>query len=103
MEYWSAGYEAYLRSQLFKLPADVPYDERWFEVACGVHSLGWGENGFQMFDEWSKTAPNRYDSDAARTLWENLNRRAARELERRITWATIAMKAEEAGWTADEG
>jgi len=37
-----------------------------------------------MFDEWSKTAPNRYDSDAARTLGENLNRHAARELERRI-------------------
>jgi len=64
--------------------------------------LGWGETGFQLFDDWSKTS-HKYDPHAARALWENLNQRAHGDLETRITWATIVMLAEEAGWTAAEG
>ena len=71
---------------LKKIPASLPYTD-WFRVAAALKNSG---VEFEEFDKWSKTDPNKYDSDAARKVWDN----AAADDKREITIGTLHYIAE---------
>jgi hypothetical protein len=91
---WSEVEEARLRSAL----ACIPATERdiWLNMGMGTHWLGWGEKGFQIWDDWSKKDPEKYNErDQART-WGSFDRPCNGQP---ITVATIFHLAKERGWT----
>ena len=45
--------------------------ETWFEIACALHS-GLGTDGWPVFLEWSRTAPQRFNHTDAQKLWSSL-------------------------------
>ena len=47
------------------IPADLPYPD-WFRVAAALKNSG---VGFEVFDQWSQTAPDKYDADKAKQVW----------------------------------
>ncbi|MFM0303198.1 PriCT-2 domain-containing protein [Paraburkholderia sediminicola] len=54
---------------LSAVPADVPRDTWWKIAAALKHEFG--EDGFALFDAWSRTT-ERYDEAAARDTWRSL-------------------------------
>src|SRR5262245_43535156 len=47
-----------VKAALYKISADCSYD-LWFRIARAIFA-GLGEAGFDLFDKWSSTAPNKY-------------------------------------------
>jgi hypothetical protein len=91
---WSAYDEAQLRSAL----AVIPAVERkiWLLVGMAIHHAEWEARGYDIWTEWSKTAPEKYDeADQART-WESFSRPSHNG--RRVTLATVFWMAIERGW-----
>jgi hypothetical protein len=85
--------EARLRSALLSIPArdrDI-----WLFVGMGLHWIGWGQPAFQIWDDWSRTAPEKYDEADQRKTWKSFDRpyRGAKR-----TVATIYAMAKERGW-----
>jgi Primase C terminal 2 (PriCT-2) len=66
---WSEAEEAWIRSMLAYIPA-VLYDD-WLEVGMALHWLGWGERGYQIWCEWSRTVPEKYSESAQHKKWES--------------------------------
>ena len=67
----------------------------WFEMGAAIHSLDWGERGFEIWDDWSQTIPTKYDEIEQRKTWESF----AREYSgRKVTIATLFRRAKNAGW-----
>jgi hypothetical protein len=66
---WSKAEEAQIRSALRCIPAEA-YDD-WLHVGMALNWLGWGERGFQIWCEWSRTAPDKYSEDAQLEKWES--------------------------------
>lgn len=54
---------------LSAIPADLPRDTWWKLAAALKHEFG--DEGFDLFDGWSRTA-DRYDASAARDTWKSL-------------------------------
>jgi Primase C terminal 2 (PriCT-2)/Bifunctional DNA primase/polymerase, N-terminal len=68
---WSPPAEARLRSALRFIPA-VKRDE-WLKAGMALHASGW-PNAFQIWDEWSRTCPEKYHkADQSRT-WKSFGR-----------------------------
>jgi hypothetical protein len=61
-----------------------------------IHWLGWGDRGFQIWDDWSKKAAEKYDERDQRRTWESFDRPYNGQ---RITVATIFSLAKEYGWS----
>ncbi|MCU6498917.1 DUF927 domain-containing protein [Rugamonas sp. A1-17] len=55
---------------LSTIPADVPRDT-WWKVAAALKNE-FGDDGFDLFDEWSSTAAS-YQHSAARSTWRSLD------------------------------
>lgn len=55
---------------LSAIPADVPRDTWWKVAAALKHEFG--DDGFDLFDEWSSTAAS-YQQSAARNTWRSLD------------------------------
>jgi hypothetical protein len=51
------------------IPA-VSYDV-WLKVGMALHWLGWGERGYEIWCEWSRTVPEKYSDNAQRQKWES--------------------------------
>ncbi len=50
----------------------IPADDRALWVRIGMAlKAGLGENGFEVFDRWSQTAPS-YNKEAARAVWKSI-------------------------------
>jgi len=98
---WSTHAEARLRSALKAIPAeDYP---TWIRVGMALHHLEWERNdgtsiGFDIWDEWSATCPEKYACGALERAWQGLNRDSGRM----VTDATIFHMAIERGWTGDD-
>ena len=54
---------------LSAIPADLPRNAWWKLAAALKHEFG--DEGFELFDDWSRTA-ERYDALAARDTWKSL-------------------------------
>jgi putative DNA primase/helicase len=94
---WSAHDEARLRSAL----ATIPAIERsvWFTVGAAIHEARWGALGYEIWREWSQTAPEKYNDDDQVRTWKSFDR--TRDNGQRRTLATVFHLASERGWTGN--
>jgi hypothetical protein len=89
---YSEAEEARLLSALAYIPA---HDRRvWLIVLMAIHGLGWGEKGFQIGDDWSRTCPAKYNETDQRKTWESFDRPYS---GKPITVATIYALAKKYG------
>lgn len=79
------------RELLGYIPASISRDD-WVSVAWAINSALPGNDGFALFDNWSSTAPEKYDPKEARAVW----RRA--EPDGRIQFGTLIRMAQERGY-----
>jgi hypothetical protein len=95
---WSEAEEARLRSALKSIPAkdrDV-----WFKVGGALHDLAngdprWAEPARRLWDEWSRSCPEKFDLARQETTWGSFGREYDGQ---RVTVATIYHWAGKAGW-----
>src|SRR5262249_17397762 len=90
---WSEAEEARLLSALACIPA-IERDV-WLKVGMALHWTGWGEKAYHIWDDWSRTAPDKYDEIDQHTTWASLDRPYAGAP---ITVATIFHMATQHGW-----
>jgi putative DNA primase/helicase len=64
-------------------------------MGFALHSLGWGEKGFEIWTDWSRTCREIYDKADQQKTWESFDRPYDGA---RITAATIFYKARQHGW-----
>ena len=57
-----------VESALAKVSADCGYS-RWIEVGQAIHDWMNGPLGLALWDQWSRTAPDRYEAGACATHW----------------------------------
>jgi putative DNA primase/helicase len=90
---YSEREEARLRSAL----ASIPGDDRdtWRDVGAAIHSLGWGEKGFEIWTDWSRPCAEKYDKADQQKTWKSFDRPYDGA---RISAATIFYKARQHGW-----
>lgn len=68
----------------------------WVRVGFAIYELGWGEQGFRLWDAWSRNWPDCYDPAKQRSDWWSFGRGYAGE---RTTIASIVQIAMHNGWT----
>ena len=85
--------EARLRSALASIPADER--DTWRDMGFALHSLGWGEKGFEIWTDWSRTCPEKYDEADQQKTWESFDHPYDGP---KITAKTIFYKARQNGW-----
>jgi putative DNA primase/helicase len=90
---YSEEEEARLRSALASIPADER--DTWRDMGAALHSLSWGEKGFGIWTDWSRTCPGKYDEADQQQTWESFDRPYSGV---RITAATIFYTARQRGW-----
>ena len=59
-------------SLLSRISSDCSYAD-WFKVACALKHEGYT---YEVFRDWSATAPNRFDEDACERTWTSIGTRA---------------------------
>jgi hypothetical protein len=91
---WSPGAEARTRSGLSVIPS-VNRDI-WLRVGMALHASGW-PNAFDIWNEWSRTCPEKYDEADQKKTWDSLGRRTGQS----ITLGTVFHLAEQHGWSGD--
>jgi hypothetical protein len=94
---WSPAEEARLISALAAIPANQ-YDS-WYQIGMALHGLGWDRSdgtsiGFDIWDQWSQTCPEKYALGACEAKWRSFDRSARGEL----TLGTIYHLAQRSGW-----
>ncbi|MBA2721820.1 MAG: PriCT-2 domain-containing protein [Methylibium sp.] len=82
---------ARVRSALFHLSADCDY-AAWIGLAFAVRDA-LGDGGLALFDEWSQTAPDRYNAQAVHLAWNSDSTPAGG-----IGAGTLFKKALDGGW-----
>jgi putative DNA primase/helicase len=90
---YSAEEEARLRSALASIPADER--DTWRNMGAALHWLGWGEKGFAIWTDWSRTCADKYAETDQEQTWKSFDRRYDGPL---ITTATIFYIARLRGW-----
>ncbi len=77
--------------------AYIPSGERdtWRDVGFALHSLGWGDKGYVIWADWSRSSPEKYDENDQIKTWESFDRPYDGP---RITVATIFYMAAQRGW-----
>ena len=53
---------------LAAIPSDLPYSD-WYRVAAALKNE---DLFFEVFDEWSKTCPEKYDAEACKKTWDSV-------------------------------
>jgi hypothetical protein len=67
----------------------------WWEVGAAIHSLGWGEEGYNLWREWSLSCPEKFNEDDQEKTWKSFDRPYQGQ---RLTIATVYQKAHKRGW-----
>jgi hypothetical protein len=86
--------ERRIRSALARIPAEEWRD--WLNMGMALHSTGWGDLAFRIWDEWSQTAPHKYDESVQAKTWASFDRPYDGA---RITLGTLFYLAERFGWS----
>ena len=89
---WTEREEARVRAALKFIPAvDRPV---WLHVGMALHWTAWGDKARTIWDDWSKTAPEKFDEQDQAKTWRGFrtNRDKAKTL------ATLFAMAIEHGW-----
>jgi putative DNA primase/helicase len=90
---YSEEEEARLRSALACIPADER--DTWRDMGFAVHSLCWGEKGFEIWTDWSWTCSEKYDEADQQRTWESFDRPYDGP---KITAKSIFYNARQHGW-----
>lgn len=93
---YSPAEHARLLSALAAIPSN--YYEIWYQVGMALKTLDWEradgtDLGFEAFDGWSQTCPEKYSLAGCEGKWRSFGRRAG------ITLGTIYHLAREHGWS----
>jgi hypothetical protein len=89
---WSEVEAGRIREALKYIPAD---DRKvWLDVGMALHSTGWGEPARMLWDEWSRTVPEKFDAKDQRRTWESFRS----ERSDGITLGTLFSLALQNGW-----
>jgi len=92
----SEAAEERIRSALKCIPADDR--QVWLDVGMALHWTGWGEPAFRLWEEWSRTTPNKYDERDQRRTWDSFSN----ERTKTITLGSLYSLAAQHGWAAAE-
>ena len=88
---WTEHEEARIKAALGFVPA---VDRQiWLHVGMSLHWTGWGHKARAIWDDWSKTAPEKFDQEDQATTW-----RGFRQRDKTKTLATLFALAIEGGW-----
>ena len=60
-----------IRAALAHIPANLPRDE-WARVAMAVKSQFSDQTGFDLFDQWSASDPDRYNAQGTKSTWRSV-------------------------------
>ena len=82
-----------LRAALYSIPASCDR-ETWWNVAASLKTE-LGEAGFDLFDAWSQTCPDKYHRSMTAATWRSVH-------AGRFTIGTVYHLAKEHGWTGEE-
>jgi hypothetical protein len=82
-----------IRSALAYIPAEKR--DVWFTVGAALHWLGWGEEGYSLWREWSFSCPEKFDEAVQEKTWESFDRPYQGQ---RLTIATVYQLALDGGW-----
>jgi Protein of unknown function (DUF3987)/Primase C terminal 2 (PriCT-2) len=95
---WSEREEARVRAALEFIPA---VDRQvWLHVGMSLHWTGWDDRARQIWDDWSKTAPEKFDEKDQGKTWRGF----LAQRDKAKTLATLFALAIEGGWdSAVEG
>jgi putative DNA primase/helicase len=93
---YSEAEEVKLRSALECISAHDR--DTWRDVGAALHSLGWGEKAFTIWNDWSRSCLDKYDEADQQKTWDSFDRPYSGT---RITVATIYWKAQQHGWVGD--
>ena len=77
------------REYLKQIPADCDYDT-WFKAGCALKHEGLP---YEVFRDWSATAPGKFDENECRRQWENISD----EKENLISLGTLKWLARQNG------
>lgn len=93
---YSASEHSRITSALSTIPANS-YDI-WFQVGMALKTLDWQRSdgsdiGFDLFDQWSQTCPEKYSLGGTEDKWRSFGRRSG------ITLGTIFHLANQFGWS----
>ncbi len=81
-----------LRAALAHIPANLPRDE-WARVGMAIKSEYPDGTGFDLFDQWSASDPDRYDRKAVQSTWRSIKAGGG------VGVATLLHLAKEHGFT----
>jgi RecA-family ATPase len=88
--------EARIRDALRFLSSDK--EEYWFHRAAEIESLKWGEKGYAILDDWSKTTTgDNYNPHQNRKRWDALKA----DHENKRTIGSLFYEAKQNGWDED--
>lgn len=85
-----------IRAALGHIPANLQRDE-WARVAMAIKSEYPDGTGFDLFDQWSASDPDRYDPKATRSTWRSVKAGGG------VGIATLLHLAKEHGFTLPKG
>lgn len=85
-----------IRAALAHIPANLPRDE-WARVGMAIKSEFPDGTGFDLFDQWSASDPDRYDAKATRSTWRSIKASGG------VGVATLLHLAKEHGFTLPKG
>jgi hypothetical protein len=89
---WTEREEARVRTALTSIPAVDR--QTWLHVGMALHWTGWNDKARTIWDDWSKTAPEKFDEKDQATTWRGF--RSQRDKAK--TLATLFALAIESGW-----
>lgn len=81
-----------IRAALAHIPANLPRDE-WARVGMAIKSEYPDSTGFDLFDAWSASDPDRYDRKAVQSTWRSIKAGGG------VAVATLLHLAKEHGFT----
>jgi putative DNA primase/helicase len=84
---------AQLTEALYTIPASVPYDT-WVRVGMALHHWNPEDVGSQLWVEWSRTCPEKFDPEVCQRKWDSFTS----DRDQAVTLATLFHLAKEHGW-----
>ena len=89
---------AYYGDAVAAIPNDDTADyDKWFRIGAAIYELGWGDVGYEMWNDWSKRS-ERYNSEEQRKIWAGFPKYRETHLDNLITPGSLIHYATEAGW-----
>jgi P4 family phage/plasmid primase-like protien len=85
-----------LKEALEHIPSD-PYDD-WLLVGMALYSAAPGEEGFTLWDEWSKASPKYKGVEDLRKKWASFSSPEERPAGKSVTLGSLYHRAFQNGW-----